>query len=172
MRSSARPTRKEYLQQVVNAYIAAGETWPTDLMTVAAWAIHTRHADYAPKTQIQMLAREMQAALREEYYTDPQGRRVRKKHAFGESVPDPDGLQQRTFWCDIETATPDQMRRSLQQRRRQIVGDCKQLKLDTDSYNDNNPHGANIQMLFNFEPDVIESEQDTEYNPPPPPEED
>ena len=62
--------------------------------------------------------------------------------------------------------TPELTRRSAQQRRRGVLGDCKQLKTDVDSYNDNNAHGAHIQMSFDFEPDLKELEQDTEYNPP------
>jgi hypothetical protein len=55
------------------------------------------------------------------------------------------------------------MQLSLQQRRFAVLGDCKQLKTDADSYNDNNPHGAEVQMSFNFEEDLAELEQPTEY---------
>lgn len=160
-------TRKEHLQQLKDAYRASGEPWPAEAAVIASWAIRTQRARYSPKSQVQMLAREMQAAWREEYYTDPQNRRVRKNHAFKVSVNGPEGVTQRTLWCDIETAEPRQMHLSLQQRRRQIVGDCTQLKIDAESYSDNNKHGASIQLSFNFEPDLIELEQDTEYNPPP-----
>ena len=74
---------------------------------------------------------------------------------------------QKMLWCDIETATPDQMRLSFGARRRQIQGDVRQLKIDADSYNDNNQFGASIQLGFNFEKDLEELEQKTEYGPPP-----
>ena len=43
------------------------------------------------------------------------------------------------------------------------MGDCKQLKTDLDSYNDNNPHGAQIQMTFNFTEDLQELDMPSEY---------
>lgn len=167
MASRTRATRKEELQQVTRDYRAAGEPWPASTNAIAAWAIRTQRARYSPKSQVQLLAREIQSALRQEYYTDPQGRRVRKKHAYSVQSVGPDGPTQKTFWCDIESDKPDLVHLSLQQRRRQIVGDCSQLKIDKDSFNDNNSHGATIQLSFNFEPDLIELELDQEYNPPP-----
>ena len=37
-----------------------------------------------------------------------------------------------------------------QQRRHQIVGDCRQLKMDVDSYNQNRTPDQPIQMIFDF----------------------
>jgi hypothetical protein len=39
------------------------------------------------------------------------------------------------------------------------------LKVDADSYNDNNKFGAAIQLSFSCEPDLDEGDQDTDYNP-------
>ena len=54
---------------------------------------------------------------------------------------------------------------AFQQRRNQIVGDCRQLKRDVDSYNDNNVYGGFIQLELNFTEDVAEMEQPNEYRP-------
>ncbi len=167
MRLKGKPTRKEAKQQLVNDYIAAGHPWPIDLYTLAEWAYNTGRARHAPQSHIKILAKEIQAALREEMYTDPQGRRVRKKHAFPKTVQTEDGPVQKMFWTEHDTGEPADMRKSFQWRRRQILGDSNQLKIDVDSYNENNKHGAHIQMHFNFEADLIELEHDTEYNPPP-----
>lgn len=59
---------------------------------------------------------------------------------------------------DIRTAEPEQMERSIQLRRQQIVGDCCQLKRDRDSYNDNNSHGVQLLLNLNFEKDMAETE--------------
>jgi hypothetical protein len=110
--------------------------------------------------------------MREEYYTDPQGRKVRTKHAARRvdddlSEPDADGPKiQKMLWHDIRTDDADHIIQALQQRRMQIVGDCKQLKNDGDSFNDNHPSGKKIQLIFNFEDDLAEMEQPTEYQPP------
>lgn len=45
-----------------------------------------------------------------------------------------------------------------QQRRQQILGDCKQLKSDTDSYNENRQPEIKMQMVFDFTLDLEESE--------------
>ncbi len=52
------------------------------------------------------------------------------------------------------------MQIALQQRRQQIVGDCRQLKLDVDSYNENKNDGTAIQMVFDFTIDLIETEME------------
>ncbi|MCW2313608.1 hypothetical protein [Rhodoferax antarcticus] len=45
---------------------------------------------------------------------------------------------------------------AFQQRRHQIVGDCRQLKMDVDSYNDNRLPVQPIQMIFDFTFDLEE----------------
>lgn len=57
------------------------------------------------------------------------------------------------------------MERAFQLRRRQIVGDCKQLKTDVDSFNDNHPAEKPIQLLLDFADDVAEASQPTDYRP-------
>jgi hypothetical protein len=58
---------------------------------------------------------------------------------------------------------------AFQQRRSQIVGDCRQLKTDVDSYNDNNTHKGHYQLPLDFTWDVAEREQPTTYTPKPKP---
>ena len=109
--------------------------------------------------------------MRQEMEIDPQGRTVRavSRQDHGEGLRGEPGPAQLWFGRD---AKPDLMHRSLQQRRNAILGDCTQLKTDQDSYNENNPYGATIQLSFNFEEDIADGEHDTEYNPQQPPEDD
>ena len=90
--------------------------------------------------------------MREEYITDPQGRRVRAKHA---ARIEKDG-KPLALWDDIRTASREHMQTALQQRRRQVVGDCVQLKVDADSYNDNRNPEEPIPISFDFTYDVEE----------------
>ena len=46
---------------------------------------------------------------------------------------------------------------AFQQRRRGIVGDCKQLKNDVDSFNDNLNSAVTIQIDFDFTDDLSEA---------------
>ena len=92
--------------------------------------------------------------MREKYYTDAQGREVRTKHAARTTR---DGIQM-MLWDDIRTADAAHMHIAFQQRRQQIVGDCKQLKTDVDSYNENRSPVEPIQLILNFTADVAEVE--------------
>jgi hypothetical protein len=148
-------TRAEHLQDIINMYLKETGFAVIDMKEVAAWAVRNGHYEAAPGNTIKQCAHELARAARAEYYTDPQGRTVRKKHAIRQD--------QGFLWADIETAPPTHVRMSLQQRRMYIVGDCKQLKTDLDSYNDNNVHGAQIQMSFDFTEDLRELEMPQEY---------
>jgi hypothetical protein len=148
-------TKAEYCQDIVNKYVKATNKDEWDLMEVARWAIKQNLWESSPANALKQCAHDLARALRNEYFTDPQRRRVRKKHAFK--------TLQGWLWSDIELIKPERMHLSLQQRRGYIVGDCKQLKTDLDSYNDNNPHGAQIQMSFNFTEDLHELAMPSTY---------
>ncbi|MGB6537853.1 MAG: hypothetical protein WBF58_18030 [Xanthobacteraceae bacterium] len=45
-----------------------------------------------------------------------------------------------------------------QTRRQGIVGDCRQFKVDADSYNDAHSDEADIQIIFDFTMDLAEIE--------------
>ena len=50
------------------------------------------------------------------------------------------------------------MQIAFQQRRQQIVGDCRQLKADVDGYNENYNDALRVQIVFDFTEDVEELE--------------
>jgi len=93
--------------------------------------------------------------MREEYVTDKKGRRVRRYHAARQRC---DG-KQLTLWADIATAPHPHMELAFAQRRKQVVSDCRQLKLDVESYNDSRPAERPIQVVFDFTVDLEELEQ-------------
>lgn len=147
-------TYTEQLQKTVADYRASGQPWPATAHEMAMWAIaenkwHPQHG-----AMVKKCAEELAGAMREEYLTDPQGRRVRAKHVarFG------DGASQIPLWEDIRSATRQHMELAFQQRRQQILGDCKQLKTDADSYNENYNFAEPIQMVFDFTEDLAELE--------------
>jgi hypothetical protein len=151
---------------LLNDYMAAHGEGPIDLNDVFRWARQHKLWEPPAAKMISIFKREMARAAREEYYTDPQGRKVRKKHAVVFTKDE----KQQSLWDDITTATPNHMKMSLQQRRRGALGEVVQTKTDMDSYNDNNRYGAEIQMSFNFDEDLAELAQPAEY-PEAPPEE-
>jgi len=141
-------TKTEYCQDIVKKYVTATKKDEWDLMEVARWAIQQNMWESTPANAQKQCAHDLARALRAEVFTDPQHRTVRKKHAFK--------THQGWFWSDIDLIRPEHMHLSLQQRRGYVLGDCKQLKTDLDSYNDNNSHGAQIQMSFDFTTDLHE----------------
>jgi len=142
----------EQLQRIVNKYIESGEEWPATTHRIAAWAIKNSFWDAQTATKIDLCAEELARAMRDEYIRDPQGRTVRAKHAARVSGT------QTVLWADIRTAPRQHMIVAFQQRRQQIVGDCRQLKADADSYNENYNSGKPIQMVFDFTNDLAEIE--------------
>jgi len=144
----------ENMQDIVRQYQAAGLSWPATARTVAFWAIEQGLWKPQPSDVVDQCAGHLARAMREEYITDPQGRHVRAKHAAKFKK---DG-EQLVLWADIRTAPREHMERAFQQRRRQIVADCSQLKLDVDSYNENNNKAEAIQLVFDFTLDLEELE--------------
>ncbi len=163
-----RKTQSEYYQDVKKQYIAEGNRWPAPISEIIGWAEDKGLLETPKSWRTQYHLDKMRRALREEYHTDPQGRRVRTNHPYPVDAEDSSGSRvQKTFWSDIFSMQPEQMRRSVQTRRKQSLGEVKQIKTDLDSYNDNNEFGAFIQASFNFDKDLKELSQDTEYNPDP-----
>lgn len=144
--------KSEYLQEIYRLYAEVGQRVPASSHDIAAWAIANRLWAPKPADVVKQCAEELSRAFREEYNTDRFGRRVRSKHAVRVQK---DG-RQLVMWADMETASPSHMQMAFQQRRRQIVGDCLQLKTDVDSYNDANPNIRPVQLIPDFTDDVNE----------------
>lgn len=152
--------------EIVEAYRDDKQPWPAEARAIAIWAINSGYWKPSRGRVISQCARDLARAMREEYYTDPQGRHVRVKHAARYSDKQDDGSKtQTTLWDDIRTSTHEHMTRAFGLRRGQIVGECKQLKTDIDSYNDNNKEGKKIQTSLDFRDDVAEATQPTDYRP-------
>jgi hypothetical protein len=146
-----------YMEQMrlhANRYLRTHGGEPATTREIAAWLIERR--EWAPERSqmIDQCADLLARAMREEHVTDPQGRSVRVKHVARIRR----GGKNLSLWADMRhpSTKRDHMETSLQQRRRGIVGDCHQLKIDADSYNENWNRGKTIQLVFNFEPDLAE----------------
>lgn len=140
------------LQNIVDAYRDSGEPWPASAKAIAARAIKNKLWDMKKSDVIKRCADDIANAMREEYYIDPQGRKVRAKHCAKVEVAG----EQTRLWDDHRTAPRDFMEIATKQRRYQIVGDCRQLKTDVDSFNENKCPEDPIKMLWDFTPDVEE----------------
>lgn len=148
------PTYNEQLRDVVEVYRTSDMPWPASTKQLAAWAIDAGLWKPHPRSVIGQCAEYLARAMRVDTFVDPQGRTVRAKHAArvwknGEQL---------VLWEDIRTAPREHMEISLQQRRLQVIGDCRQLKNDVDSFNENTNSGSPTQMVFDFTQDLAERE--------------
>ena len=156
-------TLKDEMMQIVDAWKARGGKWPAPVADIVDFAIRNRLYNVPARVR-QMCARDLTEAMREVYFPDSRGRPVRKLHAARIADVDEDGHKtQRTFWDDIETASRDFMEVAFQQRREQIVGDCRQLNNDVEYYNSKHPGERSVQLYFDFRDDVAEGDQPGEY---------
>lgn len=141
-------------QRIVREYRRFGQPWPATARDIAEWAIQNGKWQLQPAAVLKRCAEDMATAMREEYFTDDKGRRVRLFH--------PARIQRQgklfTEWDDIRTARRSHMQMSFQQHRRKIVGECRQLKTDLDSYNDAHTDEEPMQISFDFNMDLAEVE--------------
>jgi hypothetical protein len=143
------------LQRLVEQYRREHKTSAVNLREVAAWAIRKGGWEVRRSSAVNILARDLAHAMREEYFTDPQGRRVRKKHA--QKLPKQvieEKLVQLVLWHDVTEAKRPEMQAAFQQRRQGIVMDCSKLSQDVDSYNDNYNSSVPIKLLFDITEDL------------------
>jgi len=124
---------------------------------VAAWLVQQGLWKRPPVQPEEILRKEISRALGNDTFTDPKGREIRKNHAILVPTMTPNGIKRLSRWYSIYDAPPKHMRTSLSLRRRAAVADVFQLKLDFDSYNDFNNHGAKLDDLdFNLNKDIDE----------------
>jgi len=148
----------DQMQRLVAEYRDAGEPWPATSKDIARWLIREGKWNRSERTMVDLCARDVSRCMREEFHTDPQGRRVRTKHAAKFPAPGTEDGQT-TLWDDLRTAPREFMDRAFKGRRNQIVGDCVQLNTDVKSYNENVSPKNPILMLWDLTDDVEESEQ-------------
>ncbi len=145
-------TYTEQLQDIADDYFAEHGGQAT-AKEIARWAILNGRWTAPPDSIVQKCAEDIARAMREDYRTDPQGRKVRSKHAV--RIVRADGTQG-VLWGDLETFPIEYVQRAFQQRREQILADCRQLKDDVDSYNENIVPTLPIQIVFDFTLDLEE----------------
>jgi hypothetical protein len=149
----------EMLQSLADKYYA--ETGKVEATTkeIAVWAVRSNLWDAPSDLIINKCREDFSRALREQYIHDEQGRPIRAKHVARVRRGD----KQLHLWADIRTARRQHMLVAFQQRREQIVGDCRQLKRDADFYNSQHTDAKPVQLCFDFRDDVEEGEFPGDY---------
>ncbi len=147
-------SRNDFLLEIVREYQKAGNTLPANPKDIARFAIGHRLWEQKPEAVVSLCADQIARAMSMEYFEDASGNRIRAKHA----VVYAEGPKQYSMWDDIRTADHPFVSVALQQRRKHIVNECKQLKNDADYYNNSRNPPAPVQIVFNFELDLEEME--------------
>jgi hypothetical protein len=152
------------IQFVIEKYREAHPGAAVEPHLVSPWALGRRLIKQKPITPEEQLARKISRELRAAYFVDPQGREVRANHAVFYREMTPGGPRKRSRWLPLFDAPPKHMLVSAQLRRRQAVADVMQLRLDLESYNENNIHGAVVPIPdFDLNKDIEELRQSVEY---------
>jgi len=102
-----------------------------------------------PEDPVDLLAKKVQAALREETRRDTtSGLPYKVNLTF---IPE---TGQGSFLVDVDEAERHVVLKCLIQRREQTVGDVYQMELIKDHWNNTHPNEEAIQLPLDYEPDV------------------
>lgn len=129
-----------------------GET-DIDMKEVAKFALRVGWQMPKPKSPLDMLAKQLANAARQEMRQDDStGRPYRANH----SIPHKQGNETMFLWIDIDdkATTRKKMQKSLTLRREQMVGDGLQLTYDADHWNASHPDEDPIQLEMDLSFDI------------------
>ena len=141
------------MQRIFKQFSEEVSPEPVSLRIVGKWAMENGLWEPYESDILSKFQKDMAEALREETRTDAAGRRYRAKHAVRVIQ---DG-KQTSIWADIDVigAPRDHFEKSFAQRRKHIVGECHQLRMDVDHYNASSGEEP-VQMILDFTDDVEE----------------
>jgi hypothetical protein len=147
-------TFNEQLVRIVEDCRAAGQPWPAAAEQMAEWAVAQDRFQITRGMAISQCKEKIARAMRLEHVRDRKGRSVRKYYAARLR----ENGQLTIKWDDLNAERPF-MEVSTANRRNQILGECRQLKNDLESYNERRCPDQPIQVEFNFTMDLAELEQ-------------
>lgn len=144
-------TESQRLQRIMRLYKQATGEKELDMHKVAEFAKERGWPMPKPVSPIEMLAKRLAQAAREEIRVDRQtGRPYRANHSYTIAQ----GNQQLHLWIDIDEAPRSPMLKSLVKRREQMVGDGFQLTLDADHWNSIHQSEEPIIMPMDLTDDI------------------
>ncbi len=130
-----------------------GET-EIDMHLVAAWAVQKGYPLPKPANPIDLVAKQLTDALRQEVRRD---KKTNRPYRANHAVPHPAKDGQTAFWwidIDDSETTPDSFRKSAVMRREQMVDDGMQLSLDLDHWNSIRPETERVEMPWDLTMDI------------------
>ncbi len=146
-------TKREQGADILDRYLSEVNSDPVSLDEVADWALTNGLYRPEPRDVRKMCREAIADGARAQKRFD--GKRwYRAKHAVTQNI----GGVQIPLWADIDfNASPSFMRKSIAQRRKGVVDNCFQMKMDVDHFNEKDP-SEQIQLILDFRDDVAERE--------------
>jgi len=147
-------TRNEQFADILDRYLNEVNAEPVSLDEVAEWALSEGLFKPEPRDLKKICRDAIAQGARSQKRFD--GKRwYRAKHSVRTNV----GGIQLSLWADIDlNASHGFMEKSIGQRRRSVVDDCFQMKMDADHFNEVHPDMEPIQPVLDFSDDIAERE--------------
>jgi hypothetical protein len=159
MQTTVKDSYNDTLQGFAEEYTRETGKERFTVKELAVWAIRSGRWEPPHDLVIKKCCEDFSRALRDEHFTDDRGIPVRAMHVARITR----GAEQLHLWADIRKASHEHIEMSFGQRRKQIVGDCRQLSRDNTFYKSIHPERPEIQIVFDFRDDVREGGFSAEY---------
>lgn len=154
----------ERLNEIMDEWAEKSGSPAIDVDQASDYALQNKLFRRAPMTLKQLCMRDMRRALQTATYTDQQGNKVRARHALRDYVGEQISLPGITY-IDPRTAKPDMMEQAFQQSWQGIVNDVKRHAIEIQSYQLNNPYGAQLRLFtYDFTQVAEEARMTGEYD--------
>lgn len=148
------------LNEIMDEWAIENGTDTIDVDLAADWAVATGRYIREPISPKKQCMQDMRRALQQATYLDPQGNKVRTKHA----VRNYKG-QQLTLWVDVRTGKPEIVKEAFTQSWEGIANDVKRHAIEKQSYDLNNAYGTTLPMFdYDFNQQAEEARMSGEYD--------
>ena len=141
-------TKRQQLLRIRDEYRKSHNNEPASAREMADWAVTEGMYKLAQYATEQRCAEELADVMRQEHMTVEGHRRVRTMHSWSS--------EQRKLWDHIQTISRENMKLSVALKRKGIVGEVRQIKIDLDYFNEVHADEAPLQMSINFENDLAD----------------
>jgi hypothetical protein len=162
MSTSTAATYNETLQRYAKEYFSETGKSTATTREIAEWAIATDRWEPPRDLLLQKCREDFAEALRDEQIKGDDGRPVRANQVARVVR---DGVQQ-YLWGDIRQIPRKHMNSSVQVKREQMVGECRQVDRDCTFWSSLHPDEEAVTCVFDFTDDVEEGRHSGKFVPP------
>lgn len=145
---------------IMDQWAAEHHTDVIDPDLASDWAVEMGLYNREPISAKKQCLQDMRRALQQQTYIDPQGNKIRTKHA----VRDYKG-QQTTMWVDVRIGKPEIVKEAFTQSWKGIANDVKRHAIEKQSYDLNNRYDALLPIFdYNFNQEAEAAKMTGEYD--------